>query len=172
MAKDAEQTISLEDAQNELVKHGKSNGSISYKEIIETLQPYELTVEALDNFYDQLAHYGIDITDDSSIDVQDTTEDDDSNNKKAVERVTHVVPDNTTINDPVRMYLKEIGKIPLLNSEEEVVLAKAIEQNNEDARRSLAEANLRLVVSIAKKYVGRGMLFLDLKFQLSFRILE
>ena len=162
MAKDAEQTISLEDAQNELVKHGKSNGSISYKEIIETLQPYELTVEALDNFYDQLAHYGIDITDDSSIDVQDTTEDDDSNNKKAVERVTHVVPDNTTINDPVRMYLKEIGKIPLLNSEEEVVLAKAIEQNNEDARRSLAEANLRLVVSIAKKYVGRGMLFLDL----------
>lgn len=163
MAKDIEKTISLEDAQNELFERGKTKGTISYKEIIETLQPYELKVEALDNFYDRLAQHGIDITDDSTADVQDTDQDDSPDEEvKADSKEILAVPEGVTVNDPVRMYLKEIGKIPLLTSEEEVELAQAIEQNNEDARRRLAEANLRLVVSIAKKYVGRGMLFLDL----------
>ena len=163
MAKEIEKTVSLEDAQNELFERGKTKGTISYKEIIETLQPYELTVEALDNFYDRLAQYGIDITDDSTADVQDTDQEDNpAEEVKADSKKILAVPEGVTVNDPVRMYLKEIGKIPLLTSEEEVELAQAIEQNNEDARRRLAEANLRLVVSIAKKYVGRGMLFLDL----------
>ncbi len=161
MAKDIEKTISLEDAQLELVERGKSKGSISYKEIIETLQPYDLSVEALDNFYDKLAQHGIEIIDDTSTVVHRTAQAADSEaDAKPSELLA--VPEGVTVNDPVRMYLKEIGKIPLLTSEEEVELAQAIEQNNEDARRRLAEANLRLVVSIAKKYVGRGMLFLDL----------
>lgn len=163
MAKDIEKTISLEDAQLELVERGKNKGSISYKEIIETLQPYELSVEALDNFYDKLAQHGIEITDDTTASVQETVQNDNSEeDAKADDKDLLSVPEGVTVNDPVRMYLKEIGKIPLLTSEEEVELAKAIEQNSEDARRRLAEANLRLVVSIAKKYVGRGMLFLDL----------
>ncbi len=163
MAKDIEKTVTLEDAQHELVERGKRKGSISYKEIIETLQPFELSVEALDNFYDRLAQYGIDIIDDPATEVRDGSSDDDSEeDTKAEVSELAAVADGVTVNDPVRMYLKEIGKIPLLTSEEEIELAQAIEQNNEDARRRLAEANLRLVVSIAKKYVGRGMLFLDL----------
>ncbi len=163
MAKDLEKTISLEDAQQELIEHGKNKGSISYKEIIETLQPYELSVDALDNFYDKLAQHGIEIIDDTTADVKEVARDVEADEEvKAEEGVTLAVPEGVTVNDPVRMYLKEIGKIPLLTSEEEVELARAIEQNSDDARRRLAEANLRLVVSIAKKYVGRGMLFLDL----------
>jgi RNA polymerase primary sigma factor len=162
LAKDIEKTISLEDAQNELFERGKTKGSISYKEIIETLQPYELSVDALDNFYDRLAQHGIDITDDSTADIQESDQDESPESVKTDSKDILSVPDGVTVNDPVRMYLKEIGKIPLLTSEEEVELAQAIEQNSEDARRRLAEANLRLVVSIAKKYVGRGMLFLDL----------
>ncbi len=161
MAKDIEKTISLEDAQLELVERGKSKGSISYKEIIETLQPYELSVEALDNFYDKLAQHGIEITDDSSAGVHSSGQDADTGTETKTGNLLSV-PEGISVNDPVRMYLKEIGKIPLLTSEEEVELARAIEQDDEDARRRLAEANLRLVVSIAKKYVGRGMLFLDL----------
>jgi len=161
MAKDLEKTISLEDAQLELVERGKSKGSISYKEIIETLQPYDLSVEALDNFYDKLAQNGIEITDDTTADIQKGAKRAGSDSETKPGDLLSV-PEGVTVNDPVRMYLKEIGKIPLLTSEEEVELAKAIEQNSEEARRRLAEANLRLVVSIAKKYVGRGMLFLDL----------
>ncbi len=163
MAKDIEKTLSLEDAQQELIERGKNKGSINYKEIIETLQPYDLSVEALDNFYDKLAQQGIEITDDTTADVQSPGK------QSETEKVAKVgasdilaVPEGVTVNDPVRMYLKEIGKIPLLTSAEEVELAQAIEQNSDDAKRRLAEANLRLVVSIAKKYVGRGMLFLDL----------
>ncbi len=163
MAKDIEKTLSLEDAQQELIERGKTKGSINYKEIIETLQPYDLSVEALDNFYDKLAQQGIEITDDTTADVQASGKDNEAEEGKK-EKASDIlaVPEGVTVNDPVRMYLKEIGKIPLLTSAEEVELAQAIEQNSEDAKRRLAEANLRLVVSIAKKYVGRGMLFLDL----------
>ncbi len=163
MAKDIEKTISLEDAQQELIERGKNKGSINYKEIIETLQPYDLSVDALDNFYDKLAQHGIEITDDSTAVVQEEAQSTDTAEEvKEEESDLLKVPEGGTVNDPVRMYLKEIGKIPLLTSEEEVELAKAIEQGDEEAKRRLAEANLRLVVSIAKKYVGRGMLFLDL----------
>ncbi|MDW7738881.1 MAG: RNA polymerase sigma factor RpoD [Bacillota bacterium] len=163
MAKDVEKTISLEDAQHELFERGKSKGSISYKEIIDTLQPYELSVEALDIFYDKLVQEGIDITDDSVSDVQDADHDSDTEGDSKTESADLLTaPEGVAVNDPVRMYLKEIGKIPLLTPEEEVELAQAIEHNSDEARRRLAEANLRLVVSIAKKYVGRGMLFLDL----------
>ncbi len=166
MAKEIEKTVSLEEVQQDLLDRGKKKGSLTYKEIIDTLQPYELSVDALDNFYDKLAQDGIDIVDDSvagPVDVSVDGEEEiklDEDDLKADDDLD--LPEGVAINDPVRMYLKEIGKIPLLTSEEEIDLARAIEQNDEEARRRLAEANLRLVVSIAKKYVGRGMLFLDL----------
>lgn len=171
MAKDVEKVITLEEAQQLLFDKAKAKGSINYKEIIDTLQPFELTVEALDNFYDLLAQHNIDIIDDLPVDDEDTDSDDDDDSGSDDETPKKVgisdaaavaAAEGVTVNDPVRMYLKEIGKIPLLTSEEEVELAKMIEENSEEARRRLAEANLRLVVSIAKKYVGRGMLFLDL----------
>ncbi len=165
MAKDIEKTASLEEVQQGLIGRGKNKGSLSYKEINDTLQSYELSVEALDRFFDQLAEKGIKIVDEvggntksssaeTAVEVADAEE--------ATKEEDLSLPDGVAINDPVRMYLKEIGKIPLLTAEEEVELAKAIENSSEEARRALAEANLRLVVSIAKKYVGRGMLFLDL----------
>jgi RNA polymerase primary sigma factor len=171
VAKDVEKVITLEEAQQLLFDKAKAKGSINYKEIIDTLQPFELTVEALDNFYDLLAQHNIDIIDDLPVDDEDTDSDDDDDSGSDDETPKKVgisdaaavaAAEGVTVNDPVRMYLKEIGKIPLLTSEEEVELAKMIEENSEEARRRLAEANLRLVVSIAKKYVGRGMLFLDL----------
>ena len=168
MAKEIEKVVSLEEVQQDLIGRGKNKGSLSYKEINDTLQSYELSVEALDSFFDQLAEQGIEIIDETASNgksstaepAEKTAETKDAN--KAEEEEDLSLPDGVAINDPVRMYLKEIGKIPLLTPEEEVELAKAIENNSEEARRRLAEANLRLVVSIAKKYVGRGMLFLDL----------
>jgi RNA polymerase primary sigma factor len=162
MAKEIEKTVSLEDIQQDLLDRSKSKGSITYKEIIDTLQPYDLSVDALDNFYDKLAQHGIDIVDETIIDGQAAVPAEADEEIKVEDEEDLSLPEGVAINDPVRMYLKEIGKIPLLTSDEEVELARSIENNSEDARRRLAEANLRLVVSIAKKYVGRGMLFLDL----------
>jgi RNA polymerase primary sigma factor len=170
VAKDVEKVITLEEAQQLLFDKAKAKGSINYKEIIDALQSFELTVEALDSFYDLLAQHNIDIIDDLPVDDDDSDSDDDDSGSddetpkkvSVAEAAAAAAADGVTVNDPVRMYLKEIGKIPLLTSEEEVELAKMIEENSEEARRRLAEANLRLVVSIAKKYVGRGMLFLDL----------
>jgi len=169
VAKDVEKVITLEEAQQNLFEKAKGKGSINYKEIVDTLQPFELSVEALDNFYDLLAQQNIDIIDDLPAEDDETDSDDESSSsdepaaKVGVSDAAAIAAaEGVTVNDPVRMYLKEIGKIPLLTSEEEVELAKMIEENSEEARRRLAEANLRLVVSIAKKYVGRGMLFLDL----------
>ncbi len=166
MAKEIGKTVSLEEVQQDLLDRGKKKGSLTYKEIIDTLQPYELSVDALDNFYDKLAQDGIEIVDDSVSVVEDVPVDGDEEIKLEEDDLKEEddldLPEGVAINDPVRMYLKEIGKIPLLTPEEEVELARAIENNDEEARRRLAEANLRLVVSIAKKYVGRGMLFLDL----------
>ncbi|MFY9115070.1 MAG: RNA polymerase sigma factor RpoD [Dethiobacteria bacterium] len=173
MAKNVGKTVSLEGAQKELIERGKKNGTVSYKEIMETLQLFDLSVEAIDDFFDKFTQLGIEIIDDNSeldlavddkdkiIDKEDDDEDDDEKSSTP-EGVVVGIQDNVSVNDPVRMYLKEIGKIPLLSAEEEVELAKRIEHKDEEAKRKLAEANLRLVVSIAKKYVGRGMLFLDL----------
>ncbi|MGI6615292.1 MAG: RNA polymerase sigma factor RpoD [Dethiobacteria bacterium] len=164
MAKEIEKVDSLEEVQQELIGRGKKKGSLSYKEIMDTLQSHELSEEALERFYEQLAEQGVEIVDEA------VSKGEKSGAKKAKgaakaedeEEEDLSLPGGVAINDPVRMYLKEIGKISLLTSEEEVELAKAIENNSDEARRRLAEANLRLVVSIAKKYVGRGMLFLDL----------
>lgn len=131
-----------------LIEKGKKTGSITEKEILDELQEIELSPEQIDKIYETLEGLNIEIM--GEIEEEEETE------------VDLTVPEGIAIDDPVRMYLKEIGKVPLLNSEQEVALAKRIEAGDEYAGKQLAEANLRLVVSIAKRYVGRGMLFLDL----------
>ena len=149
----------------ELIERGKKNGVLTYKEIMSTLQDVDLNPEQIDEIYEQLNVLGIDITPDNS-DIENlekgkskkSPNDGDDNEEK----LDLTVPDGVGIDDPVRMYLKEIGRVALLSAEEEIKLAKRMEMGDEEAKRQLAEANLRLVVSIAKRYVGRGMLFLDL----------
>ncbi len=157
MVKDVEKNQLLQQIQDDLVKRGKKRGLLTYKEIIEPLQEMDLNTEEIDEFYDRLSRLGVDVVDEVA--ELEIIEDDDD---KEDDPVVIAIPDGVTVNDPVRMYLKEIGKIPLLTPNEEIELAKGMERGSEDAKRRLAEANLRLVVSIAKKYVGRGMLFLDL----------
>lgn len=147
----------------ELVQKGKKEGVLTYKEIMDTLQEVELTPDQIDEIYERFANQGIDIIPDPS--EGSVEESDASESEESDEEVTDIdlsVPEGIGLDDPVRMYLKEIGRVPLLSAEEEVELAKRIEEGDETAKRRLAEANLRLVVSIAKRYVGRGMLFLDL----------
>jgi RNA polymerase primary sigma factor len=156
MAKEVKKKASFQDTQHSLFQKGKKRGSLTYKEIIDALQEFNLNMEAIDEFYEELSRQGIELLEE----ITEVTEEDSS--KNAPEEATSLVPEGISINDPVRMYLKEIGKIALLTSEQEVDLAKRMEAGEEEAKRHLAEANLRLVVSIAKKYVGRGMLFLDL----------
>ncbi|NLZ49943.1 MAG: RNA polymerase sigma factor RpoD [Clostridiales bacterium] len=133
-----------------LIDKGKKNGSLTYKEIMDELDEIELSPEQIEKIYEVLESMGIDVIGDMG-DMEVTEEDLDLS-----------IPEGIAIDDPVRMYLKEIGKVPLLTSEEEIELAIRIEQGDVAAKKKLAEANLRLVVSIAKRYVGRGMLFLDL----------
>ncbi|WP_411741971.1 RNA polymerase sigma factor RpoD [Schnuerera sp. xch1] len=145
-----------------LVNKGKKKGILTYKEIMDALEEIDLDVEQIDNIYTRLEDLGIDVVGDKDdvalLDTDNNDDDDEDNNsKKAIS-----LPKGINVDDPVRMYLKEIGKIPLLTADEEVNLAKRMEAGDELAKRKLAEANLRLVVSIAKRYVGRGMLFLDL----------
>jgi RNA polymerase primary sigma factor len=158
MAKEVEKKISLQEIQNSLFEKGKKKGNLTYKEITDSLQTYNLNTEAIDEFYEELSRQGIDVVEDIS-EIEIVEEDNLKNPEEAIDKL---IPEGISINDPVRMYLKEIGKIPLLTPEEEIELAKRMEDGSEEAKRRLAEANLRLVVSIAKKYVGRGMLFLDL----------
>ncbi|MDI9480619.1 MAG: RNA polymerase sigma factor RpoD [Syntrophomonadaceae bacterium] len=136
-----------------LVEKGKKKKGLTYEEIIEDLQGFELNSDHIDDIYEHLQSLGITVGSDS--DADDEAED-------SVETAEVSVPDGVEIDDPVRMYLKEIGRVPLLSAEEEISLATRIEAGDDEARRQLVEANLRLVVSIAKRYVGRGMLFLDL----------
>lgn len=147
-----------------LVETGKKRGTLSYKEIMEYLQDFELSSDEIDEFYDKLANLGIDVVDESGeVESKSIAETENSENEKEeVPNLNITVPEGVTVNDPVRMYLKEIGTVPLLTPDEEVMLAKAMEAGDAEAKRRLVEANLRLVVSIAKKYVGRGMQFLDL----------
>jgi len=142
----------------ELVEKGKQRGILTYHEIADTLQERDLTPNQIDDMYEELSRLGIEVVDE--IREPETLETDDE--AIVEEEIDLSVPEGISINDPVRMYLKEIGKVPLLTAEEEVELARRIENGDESAKRRLAEANLRLVVSIAKRYVGRGMLFLDL----------
>ncbi len=152
---------------NELLQRGKKRGSLSYHEIMDALQEVDLTPEQIDEIYEKFASQGIDIVPDSTDSEPLEAEEREPDGPPGLtdEADTDVdlsLPEGIGLDDPVRMYLKEIGRVPLLTAEEEIELAKRIEQGDEMAKRRLAEANLRLVVSIAKRYVGRGMLFLDL----------
>ncbi|HET7558475.1 MAG TPA: RNA polymerase sigma factor RpoD [Limnochordia bacterium] len=143
----------------ELVKRGKKQGALTYNEIMDTLQEIDLTPEQIDAIYEKFQSLGIDILDRKD---DDDDEDADGDGEIKAEEEDLSVPEGVSLDDPVRMYLKEIGRVQLLTAEGEVSLAKRIEAGDEMAKRLLAEANLRLVVAIAKRYVGRGMLFLDL----------
>lgn len=133
-----------------LINHGKKEGKLTYKEIMDALEDVELDSNDIEEVYD--------IFNDMDIDVIEEGEDESEESKD----LDLSIPQGVGIDDPVRMYLKEIGKVDLLTAQEEVSIAKRIEAGDELARQELIEANLRLVVSIAKKYVGRGLLFLDL----------
>ena len=146
-----------------LVEKGKKKGIITYIEIMDALEEIELDKDQIDEIYDNFVTMGVDIVGDKE---DDGEEDDDKKIDDKVEE--EPVKDDISllkgvnVDDPVRMYLKEIGKVALLTAEEEVELAKRMGEGDEEAKQKLVEANLRLVVSIAKRYVGRGMLFLDL----------
>ena len=143
----------------------KKKNVLEPAEIADFFSEYELTEENFDRIYEFLEQNGIDllrIVEEEEEDVPDDEIDLSEEEEVDVENIDLSVPDGVSIEDPVRMYLKEIGKVPLLTAEEEIELAKRMEDGDEVAKKRLAEANLRLVVSIAKRYVGRGMLFLDL----------
>lgn len=147
---------SFDERKQELVKKGKEKGFISYEELAASLKGLDLDADALDELYNLFNENNIAIV------SEDETE---GANNGSVDKILlddTALTKDLTINDPVRMYLKEIGQIKLLTMEEELELADRIREGDEQAKTILAEANLRLVVSIAKRYVGRGMLFLDL----------
>ena len=155
----------FKEREEELIKEGEAKGYITYEMLAEKLKGLEIDNDLLDELYNKLLEHNITVI----------SGDDVSSNGGNVEKVLEEVKDeenlilndeeitkDVNINDPVRMYLKEIGRIPLLTPDEELALSERINNNDEDAKRILSESNLRLVVSIAKRYVGRGLLFLDL----------
>lgn len=138
----------------------KKKNMLEYQEINDHFKDFALSPEQIDKILDFLEANHVDV-----LRITDDDDDiliDDEDNDVEVEKIDLSVPDGVSIEDPVRMYLKEIGKVPLLSADREIELAQRMEEGDEDAKKELAEANLRLVVSIAKRYVGRGMLFLDL----------
>ena len=163
-----------------LIEKGKKQGSLTLSEIMEAFSETELDKDQVENLYETLGNLGIEIIEDKSqkadVDFSDSdtdlmvddnfdgASDDDLKKEENVdmEKIDLSLPKGISIDDPVRMYLKEIGKIPLLKPHEEIEYAKRMLEGDEIAKQRLVEANLRLVVSIAKRYVGRGMLFLDL----------
>jgi len=159
-----------EERLNALVEEGKRRGSLSSKELLDVLEDMNLEQEQIDRFYDTLENLSIDTLesdeasflppDDIPPEIEELQEIETLAEDELIDPETLV--DNFSVDDPVRMYLKEIGKVNLLSTEAEIELAMLMAQGDKDAKRKMAEANLRLVVSIAKRYVGRGMLFLDL----------
>ena len=163
---EAEKTT--EEKLNELVERGKKAGKLSSKDLM-ALEDMNLSSEETEKFYDRLESLGIDVLGDDALQPVDEDALPELEELEEIEEVTEeemneteAMADTFSTDDPVRMYLKEIGKVPLLTPEEEQDLAKRMAEGDEEAKRRMAEANLRLVVSIAKRYVGRGMLFLDL----------
>lgn len=158
-----ENIVKFEEKLKELVALGKKKKSVlEIQEINDFFSDMELSPEQMEQVFEYLEAKGIDvlrINSDTDDDMEVILSDED---EVDMEKIDLSVPDGISIEDPVRMYLKEIGKVPLLSAEEEVELAKRMAEGDEEAKKRLAEANLRLVVSIAKRYVGRGMLFLDL----------
>lgn len=148
--KDSQDRNSRMNIVKNLLDKGKKNGVLTYQEILDEVENIDLSPEQIEKIYEVLESMGIEVQGAANdIDIVE-------------EEIDLSVTEGIAIDDPVRMYLKEIGKVPLLSSEEEMELAKQIEEGSQYAKKKLAEANLRLVVSIAKRYVGRGMLFLDL----------
>lgn len=140
---------------NDLLEKGKSKGVLTYKEIMDALEEQELDQEQVEGVYDRIEALNIDVVEDIELPA-------DINEEIAAIETEIAAAEGLNIDDPVRMYLKEIGKVSLLSASEEVEIAQRMAEGDAEAKRQLAEANLRLVVSIAKRYVGRGMLFLDL----------
>ena len=143
----------------------KKKNILEIQEINDAFRDMELEPTQMDKVFEYLEANGIDVlqmNDDSNVDDDDLEIMLSDEDEVDMEKIDLSVPDGISIEDPVRMYLKEIGKVPLLSAEEEIELAKRMADGDEEAKKRLAEANLRLVVSIAKRYVGRGMLFLDL----------
>ncbi len=152
MADDAELT---REVFQEVLELGKSRGSLTLDEVGSLVQDADLSPEELEGLYSSLLEMGVEVTDEQAEDLGDLTE------EEAFLGHLDVTIDHS-VDDPVRIYLREIGKVPLLTMQQEVELAKLIEKKDIEAKRRLTEANLRLVVSIAKRYMGRGLLFLDL----------
>ncbi len=164
------------EAQKKLFEKGKKDGTVTLIDIMEAFQDNDMDKGVAENLYETLGNLGIEVVDDKEIkadidltkpddlDLQAIDEEEDKEElvAESSDPVEIAVPKGISIDDPVRMYLKEIGKIPLLKPHEEVEYAKRMVEGDEFAKQKLVEANLRLVVSIAKRYVGRGMLFLDL----------
>ena len=158
-----------EEKLNALIEKGKKAGKLTSKELMDVLDDMNLEPEELDKFYDKLENLGIDTSGEDILPPLDDEVLPALEELQEIEEVTEeeiadtdALVDTFSTDDPVRMYLKEIGKVPLLTPDEEQELARRMADGDEEAKRRMAEANLRLVVSIAKRYVGRGMLFLDL----------
>lgn len=168
MDKSMEKNVAkFEEKLKELVELGKKKKKVlEIQEISDFLSDLELSPEQMEKVYEYLEAMNIDVLRIGSDDDLDADIDDlilaEEEEEVDMEKIDLSVPDGISIEDPVRMYLKEIGKVPLLSAEEEIDLARRMSEGDESAKKRLAEANLRLVVSIAKRYVGRGMLFLDL----------
>ena len=147
---------------DELIERGKNKKNVlEYQEILDTFQEMKLDEEQYDLIVQIIEKSDIDIlrVQEDEVPERELASIEEENSEEAdLENIDLTIPDSVNIEDPVRMYLKEIGKVPLLTADEEIELAKRMEEGDEDAKKRLAEANLRLVVSIAKRYVGRGML--------------
>ena len=151
----------------ELIEKAKKKGSLTNSEILAVLGDTDYDIDQIDKLYEALDSLGIDVTecfddDDLVGDLGDEIETDLENFDKPENMEKILAQEGLTIDDPVKLYLKEIGRVPLLDAEREAELAKRMSEGDEEAKRELVEANLRLVVSIAKRYVGKGLFFLDL----------
>lgn len=165
--------LNLNELIHELETKAEGNGKkLSYSDVGKVLEKLDMDVNEIEDIYDQLVSKGIEIVSEENpddLEIENLEEEieaekisDDGKSDDGKEDLEDTLPKSVAVDDPVRMYLKEIGKVPLLTAEEEIDLAKRMENGDEFAKQKLCEANLRLVVSIAKRYVGRGMLFLDL----------
>ena len=158
-----ETTLPYDKAVAEFIRENKIKGQIIYDELSNQLAtPYALDAEAMEKLIQKIEDAGISVVDEKGEPSVFSLKKDEKEAKESAAHEDLSAPTGVKINDPVRMYLKEIGRVALLNAEEEVALALKIEEGDQEAKQRLAEANLRLVVSIAKRYVGRGMQFLDL----------
>ncbi len=140
---------------NNLIEKGKKNGVLSHNDIMQSFMDTEFTAEEMETIYDALEKEGVEVVEDLDKELEEIEV-----SKEELEDLS--VPEGISIDDHVKMYLKEIGKVSLLDADEEMELARRMADGDEEAKKKIAEANLRLVVSIAKRYVGRGMMFLDL----------